>query len=297
MMKIIQKRKYFYAVSIAMCLASVVSVGLWGLNQGIDFKGGTLMEVEYPEKVPPKDEFQKKLSETDLKSLTVQQSGDKRYIIRYLSSDEGANDKVLESVKSFDANAKQIRVDFIGGSVSSQLVEKAIEALLVATVGIALFIAWAFRGVSRPIPSWQYGVNAVIALIHDILITVGVFAFLGKFYGVEVGIPFIAALLTILGYSINDTIVVYDRTRENLLRRRVKEEFEDVVNRSLNETIARSFNTSFTVLLVLAAIVAFGGESVRYFAVALLVGIGVGTYSSIYVASALLVTSHKFFKK
>jgi preprotein translocase subunit SecF len=133
----------------------------------------------------------------------------------------------------------------------------------------------------------------VVALVHDVLITAGVFAFLGKFYGVEVGVPFIAALLTILGFSVHDTIVVYDRIRENLLKSSSKEKFEDVVNKSLNETVARSINTSVTVLLVLTAIVIFGGESIRFFSIALLVGIFFGTYSSIFVASSLLVTSYK----
>ena len=130
--------------------------------------------------------------------------------------------------------------------------------------------------------------------MHDILITVGVFVILGKFWGVEVGVPFIAALLTILGYSVNDTIVVFDRTRENILRSGAKEDFEDIVNRSLNETLARSINTSLTVILVLFALVFFGGESIRYFSVALLFGVTFGTYSSIFVASALLVTIYKY---
>jgi len=141
--------------------------------------------------------------------------------------------------------------------------------------------------------SWEYGFGAIIALVHDILITIGVFSVLGQWYGVEIGVPFIAALLTILGYSVNDTIVVYDRIRENLLRSSHKEDFEIIVNRSINETIARSFNTSFTVIITLLAIVLFGGESIQSFALAILIGVTFGTYSSIYVASALLVTRYK----
>ncbi|MEI9966785.1 MAG: protein translocase subunit SecF [Candidatus Moraniibacteriota bacterium] len=148
------------------------------------------------------------------------------------------------------------------------------------------------RGVSGTVTSWEYGLGAVIALAHDLIITLGVFAVLGHFYDVEVGVPFIAALLTILGYSVNDTIVVYDRVRENLQRTGRKVSFENLVNRSLNETLGRSINTSMTVIITLIAIVIFGGESIRYFGVALLVGVAFGTYSSVYIASALLVTRY-----
>ena len=167
-------------------------------------------------------------------------------------------------------------------------------AIFWAVAGIMAYIAFAFRKVSRPVESWKYGAGAVIALVHDILITVGVFAFLGHYYGVEVGIPFIAALLTILGFSVHDTIVVYDRTRENLIRSSSKEKFPDIVNRSLNETLVRSINTSLTVIITLLAIYIFGGDSIKHFSLALLVGVTFGTYSSIFIASALLVTIYKW---
>jgi preprotein translocase subunit SecF len=163
-----------------------------------------------------------------------------------------------------------------------------------AIAGIMAYIAWAFRKVSRPVASWKYGLGAVIALAHDILITVGFFSVLGHFVGIEVGIPFIAALLTILGFSVHDTIVVYDRTRENLLRSSSKELFPEIVNRSLNETLVRSINTSLTVLVTLLAIFIFGGDSIKDFSLALIIGVAFGTYSSIFVASALLVTSYNW---
>jgi len=188
----------------------------------------------------------------------------------------------------------QQRVDFINSSVSKELKSKSLMAIFWAVVGIMAYIAFAFRKVSRPVESWKYGAGAVIALIHDVLITVGVFAFLGHFYGIEVGIPFIAALLTILGFSVHDTIVVYDRTRENLIRSSLKEKFPDIVNRSLNETLVRSINTSLTVIITLLAIHIFGGESIKDFSLALLVGVTFGTYSSIFIASALLVTIYNW---
>ena len=293
-MKIIQKRKYAYVFSIAVTTLSMVALAVWGLKFGIDFKGGTLMEVQFM--VGPAPEAKQVLEALEpigLQSLTVQPTDNNAILLRYLSSDENANDQVIEKLKGIDQDVKQLRTNFIGGSVSGQMKKNAIMGVILASVGIALYIAWAFRRVAYPVTSWEYGIGAVIALGHDILVTIGAFAVLGHFYGIEVGVPFIAALLTILGYSVNDTIVVYDRVRENLLREHGKVDFEETVNRSLNQTLGRSVNTSMTVIITLIAITLFGGESIRYFSLAILIGVGFGTYSSIYVASALLVTRYK----
>lgn len=293
-MHIIQQRKYAYAFSLTVTVLSVVALSIWGLRLGIDFKGGTLLEVQFTiDPTPEVSQVTEALESIGLQSLTVQPTEDRAILLRYLSSDENANDQVLEKLKGLDADVKQLRTNFIGGSVSSQIKKNAIMGILLAVIGIALYIAWAFRKVSAPVTSWEYGLGAIIALGHDILVTLGVFAVLGKFYGIEVGVPFIAALLTILGYSVNDTIVVYDRVRENLLREHGKTDFEETVNRSLNQTLGRSVNTSMTVIITLLAITIFGGESIRYFSLAILVGVTFGTYSSIYVASALLVTRYK----
>jgi len=296
MYQIIQKRKYTYVFSVLLLIASIGVLSMWGLNLGIDFKGGTLMEVRFSEEIS-KESVEASLEEIELKSLTVQPTDNNGILVRYLASDEAANEKVLKKLQDLDESAQQVRVDFIGASVSDQITKKAVQAVVVAVMVIALYIAWAFRKVSKPVPSWQYGIGAIIALFHDVIITLGVFSVLGKFFEVEVGVPFIAALLTILGYSVNDTIVVYDRTRENIIRYGRKEKFEQIVNRSLNETLARSINTSLTVVFVLVAIILFGGETVKYFSVALLIGVIAGTYSSIYVASASLVTSYKYHLK
>lgn len=296
MINIIDKRKYFYAFSLTITMISLIALSGWGLKLGKDFTGGTRMTIQLSQEIETQ-KIHDGLNELSLSELTIQKSQNNTVIIGYASSDEANNEKVREKLKSLDENFKEIKTEFTGSSVSDQIKKNAFLAVILANIGIGIFIAWAFRKVSRPIPSWQYGIGAVVALIHDILITVGVFAFLGKFHGIEVGVPFIAALLTILGFSVHDTIVVYDRIRENLLRSSSKENFEEIVNKSLNETLARSINTSLTVLLVLAAIVMFGGDSIRYFSVALLVGIFFGTYSSIFVASSLLVTSYKFKMK
>jgi preprotein translocase subunit SecF len=294
MMQIIQQRKYAYIFSLALTLFSVVALSVWGLRLGIDFKGGTLMEVQFSiDPAPEAKQVTEALLPIGLQSLTVQPTENHAVLLRYLSSDENANEQVLEKLQGLDSEVKQLRTNFIGGSVSGQIKKNAVSGIILAVIGIALYIAWAFRRVSVPVTSWEYGIGAIIALGHDILVTIGVFSVLGKLYGIEVGVPFVAAILTILGYSVNDTIVVYDRIRENLLREHGKVDFETVVNRSLNQTLGRSVNTSMTVIITLLAITIFGGESIRYFSLAILIGVTFGTYSSVYVASALLVTRYK----
>ncbi|NTW13621.1 MAG: protein translocase subunit SecF [Candidatus Moranbacteria bacterium] len=298
MFDIIQKRKYTYWISGVLAVLSIAALAVYGLRLGLDFKGGTMIEVRFAKSPAPQvSEIQGALAPLDLRSLTVQATGDDGAIIRFLASNDDVNGKVLDELKTADPDLTLIRTDFIGASVSDQIRKNAVWGTILSIVAIAAYIAFAFRKVSRPIGSWEYGWGAVIALAHDLLITAGFFAVFGKFLGVEVGVPFIAALLTILGYSVNDTIVVYDRIRENLLRSRTKSDFEQIANRSVNETLSRSINTSLTVLIVLAAVAAFGGEGVRWFAIALLLGVTFGTYSSIFVASALLVTRYKMRTK
>jgi len=181
------------------------------------------------------------------------------------------------------------RFESIGPVIGQELREKSIEALIAVLIGIILYIAWAFRKVSDPVSSWKYGVTAIIALAHDVIIPVGVFVVLGMVTGVEVDILFVTALLTILGFSVNDTIVVFDRTRENLAKSHHQGEFESIVNKSVNQTITRSIYTSLSTFMVLFAVFLFGGESIKYFVLALMIGIIVGTYSSIFLASPILV--------
>lgn len=298
MLNIIQKRKYAYWFSILITLASILAISTWGLKLGIDFKGGTLMEVQFSlEPTPSVDSVTQSLSELQLLSLTLQPTENKSLLVRYGASTEETNIAVLERLKSLDPGVKQLRAEFIGGSVSDDIKKNAFTGILLSIVAIALYIAWAFRRVSGIVASWEYGLGAIISLVHDVLITIGVFSLLGHFFNIEVGVAFVAALLTILGYSVNDTIVVYDRVRENLLRAGRNEDFEKLVNRSLNETLGRSINTSLTVIITLLAITLYGGESIRYFALAILIGVTFGTYSSVYIASALLVTRYRMKTK
>lgn len=295
MLNIIQKRKYAYWFSGIITVASLAVLIVWGLRLGIDFKGGTLMEVQFRKTPTPQSaEILEALSGIELRSLTVQPTKESGMLLRYLASNENSNDAVLSKLEEIDSEVMELRTDFIGASVSDQIKRNALVGIVLSVLAIAAYIAWAFRRVSRPISSWEYGFGAVIALSHDILVVIGFFVLLGHFYDIEVGVPFVAALLTILGYSVNDTIVVYDRIRENLQRSAIgKEDFEITVNRSLNETLGRSINTSLTVIIVLVAVTVFGGESIRWFGAALLMGVFFGTYSSVYIASALIVTRYK----
>lgn len=297
MFNIISKTRYTYVFSGILTIVSIVVLSVWGLKFGIDFTGGTRMEVRFANTLPSSQEIENALKGLDLKSLTVQVKGSNSALVSYVSTSDEANQNVWKSISDKYPDAAQLKVDYRDSSISSELKKKSLWAIFWAVAGIMAYIAWAFRKVSHPVVSWKYGVGAVIALIHDVLITAGVFSVLGRFAGVEVGVPFVAALLTILGFSVHDTIVVYDRTRENLLRSSSKEKFPDTVNRSLNETLVRSINTSLTVIITLLAVYIFGGESIKHFALALLVGVTFGTYSSIFVASALLVTSYKFQTK
>lgn len=300
MLNIIQKRKYTYVLSAVVVGLSVFAIAMWGIKPGIDFVGGTLMEFSVSEdKEITREQICEKIDTQCDDSFSVSGStGDhgKSVIIRYKESDEVFNQKVIVAVGEIDENAEQLKADFIGATVSRQLKEKATKAIMFATVAILLYIAWAFRKVSVPVSSWYYGIGAVTALTHDIIITLGIFATLGHFWGVEVGVPFVAALLTILGYSVNDTIVVYDRIRENVLRTRSIADFEGLVNKSLNESLARSFNTSFTVVLVLVPIILFGGDSLFNFSLALLIGVLIGTYSSMFIATAMIVSIYNVGK-
>lgn len=294
-MQIVQKRKYFFTFSVILVVLSLVLFGLWRLKLGIDFTDGILMEVRFSQQQPSPDELRGVLAQYDLGEISIQPADDQGLVLRYVSKDDALNQQVQTTIKDSFQGSSIERIEFT--TTSGEMKSRAYQAVFLAAVGITLYIAWAFRRVSYPVASWKYGIAAIIALLHDIMITVGVFAVLGKFYGVEVNIPFIAALLTILGYSVNDTIVVFDRVRENLLKAGAKDDFEDTVNRSLNQTVIRSINTSMTVLIVLLVIFLLGGESIKYFALALLVGVFFGTYSSIFVASALLVEIWKWQTK
>ena len=329
MLNIIENKKIPFIISTILFVVSLIIVLTIGLKPGIDFTGGSLIELTFTEKRPEIVEIKSALSELelDLGEPVIQPSEDKNMLIRLRFVNEEEHQMILAKLREkFEINADmpvvqvepgdeavileigeaqttadvseegqikenkvwEERIETIGPAISSQLRSRAIYAVIAVVIAIVIYVAYAFRKVSRPVQSWKYGIAAVIALIHDVFIVLGVFALLGHFLNVEVGIPFVVALLTILGYSVNDSIVVFDRVRENLIKRSA-DNFPEMVNLGVNQTIVRSLNTSVTTLVVLFALFLFGGESIKYFALALIIGIASGTYSSIFLASPLLV--------
>ena len=296
MLNIIGKRKIYYAISAIFIVASIIALLLWGLKFGIDFKGGSILEVAYSDnKRPETNQIIDSLKPLKLNDLRISPIGDNGVNFRFRETDETTHQEIIRILK-LNNNIEERRFSSIGPTIGTELKQKSIKAIIIVLFGISLYIAWAFRRVSKPLSSWRYGVVTLIALFHDLVIPIGLFACLGHFYGVEVGTNFIVALLVILGFSVHDTIVVFDRIRENL-KRYASLDFMPLVNQSVNETLVRSISTSFTVLLTLLALYVFGGESLRYFILALMVGIFSGTYSSIFIASPLLVSWFKVLNK
>ena len=295
-------RRIYFVLSGVLIVASIIALLGYGLKPGIDFTGGAIMELEYRDERPSNEQIMSELEGFNLGNVIIQPTGERGVIFRMGDIDEATHQDILgklaqkeemqseegvifETVKVY---ITETRFESVGPVVGNELKQKTKIVIVVALLSMIIYIALAFRRVQRPLRSWQYGVASVLALFHDILIPLGVFAVLGKYYGVEISIPIITALLAVLGYSINNTVVVFDRIRENLLRR--GEEFEETVDISLNETLSRQINTSLTTLFVAFAIFFLGGETLKFFALALLLGIGAGTYSSIFLAGPILVT-------
>lgn len=302
MKQIIPKRKIWFIVSGALIVLSILAMIVWGLKPGIDFTGGSLLEVKFHQTAPDQSEVKNEIQNLGIEGdIVIQQTEGNGMIIRMKPDDEQTHQQVISRLHEVydneeERNVEELRFESIGPAIGNELKNKAFLSVVLVLIAIVLYIAWAFRKVSWPIASWKYGLIAIIALFHDIIITIGVFSVVGYFLNLEVGLPFVAALLTILGYSVNDTIVVFDRVRENLAKHG-RGDFEGLVNRSVNQTLVRSLNTSVTTLLILATIFIFGGASIKFFVLALMVGVALGTYSSIFVASPLLVVLQKISKK
>ena len=340
-------RKIFYTFSTTLMLLSVASLWFFGLNLGIDFKGGSLMELRFQEDAegvlytPTKDEIRGVLSDLELGALQIQETSTDSVFLRFNDVDEethlvilvrigsigpsvgtspdgqidsSAENEGLTEVNITDEGVLELELDeeafqritgqrvaaqgslieerfeSIGPVIGRETIRKSLQAIVLVLILVVGYIAWAFRKISHPIGSVKYGLSALVALFHDILITMGAFSILSHFSGAEVGVPFVAALLTILGYSVNDTIVIFDRIRENLSKVRSNISFEDIVSRSARESLVRSVNSSATTLFVLTAILLFGGATLYSFILTLIIGISIGTYSSLAVASPLLVS-------
>lgn len=293
-------RQIYYIFSGLLIIGSLASVIIFGLKFGIDFTGGSILELEFKEERVSNREIEERLSQFNLGEVIIQPTGERGVILRMKEINEEKHQEILKKFEEIEEK----RFELIGPAVGQELKQKTKTAIILALLAIASYIAFAFRRVSQPVASWQYGLATLVALFHDVIIPLGVFAYLGKFYNVEITIPIVAALLTVLGFSVHDTIVIFDRIRENLLApyrfyggpsekaANTKKilGFEEIVNLSLNQTLGRSINTVLTVLFVLFAILFWGGETLRHFSLALIVGTISGAYSSIFIASPLLIS-------
>ncbi len=301
-MFVVKYRKIFFALSTLLTAGAIALMVIFGFNFGIDFKGGSIMEVSYSANSRPALEtVQGKINTLGLGGYSVQPSGSDRFVVRTreLKTEEKTQ---LTQALSVDGITlpKEERFNTIGPVVGNELKNKALIAIALVIICIVLFVTFAFRKVAKPVASWKYGFVTILALVHDVIVPTGVFILFAHLYGGEIDLLFVTAILAILGYSVHDTIVVFDRVRENLRINhdsRTDEDFEITVGKSVSQTFGRSINTSLTIFLVLVALYFVGGETTRNFAFVLLVGVIVGTYSSIFLASPLLVTLGKIKSK
>lgn len=293
-MNIIGKIKIWFLISFITFAAGLVALFVYKLNIGIDFTGGSLLEISLPLLVN-KDKIESIYQDEKINFTTISTAG-QGIIIRSKEINENKKNEVINTLNSKIGNGGKVeekRFETIGPTVSSDLIRKAIISVILASLGIIFYISFAFRKMTDRGLSWRFGVSAVIALVHDLFIAAGLFALFGHIFGWEIDSLFITALLTVMGFSVHDTIVVFDRLRENL-RKYAGDSFTDIANASLVQTLSRSINTSFTILITLAALLFLGGESIKPFVFTLFVGILVGTYSSIFIATPTVVIWQKY---
>lgn len=296
-----QRKKTWFIISALLLIPGIISLLVWGLRLGIDFKGGSLSEIsqtgeqgrEHIQEIYTSEGIKEVHVESDIRPDAV------HYFIKseHISQDKHAN--IVRRLSELQPPGQELSFEAIDPQVGNDVTRKAVAAIIVASLAIIFYIALSFKEVPRPASSWQFGIIAVIALLHDVLFILGFYSLMGHYAGWEVKADFVTAALTVMGFSVHDTIVVFDRLRENL-KRFPSLRFTDVANMSVTQTIARSINTSLTVIIVLLALALLGGKTIQPFTVTLLVGIAVGTYSSIFVATPLLdwwqqqkITKHK----
>lgn len=288
-MNIIKYKNWYFGLSLVVIIPGLVSLLLFGLKPAIDFTGGS--DITYSASRPVTDidiktvtgDFEK----AQVKVVGTNASGS-TLTVKTPPIDQATHNKITSFISQNQPTFKETEFVTVGPTVGAETTKNALLGIVVASILIVLYIAWTFRGVPKPASSWRFGITAIIALLHDALVLLGIFSLLGHFFGVEVDSLFVTAVLTVIGFSVHDTIVVFDRIRENL-RRNPQGNFATTVNNSILQTLGRSLNTSLTVILVLFTLLLFGGQSTFWFVVALLVGIVSGTYSSIFNASPLLV--------
>ena len=297
-LKVIEHRNIFLGIAGFLVLISLVSIGIFGFRQGIDFTGGSLWRFKVQDSAnlaKIESVFKDEMGISDVHLTYV--GSDNSILARLPVVDQPTHDKGLLLLESNLPGFVELGFQSIGPSVGAELRKNALLAVFFVLLGISLYVAFAFRKVSRPISSWKYGVVTLVSLFHDVIIPAGLLAFLGRFYGVEIDSNFIVALLVIAGFSVHDTIVVFDRIRENLTLNRGKAEFADIINDSVNQTAVRSVYTSLTLIFVLITLLFLGPATLQYFIGTLLLGTVIGVYSSIFIASPLLLIWHRFSQK
>lgn len=287
-MDIIKKRNWFFGVSGTLVVVSIASILIFGFRPGIDLSGGTQWEISIPG-APDENAVTIAMESVSGKDVSVKRSDEGNFFVRLPDISEDEHQTYLVELTKQFGPVEEKNFSSIGPSIGSELRTKSMWAIVFVLLGISLYIAWAFRKVSRPITSWKYGVITLITLFHDVTIPAGVFAILGYWKGIEIDTNFIVALLVIMGFSVHDTIVVFDRIRENILVLRGKSfSLGEIINKSVKETLVRSINTSLTLVIVLISLMIFGPDSLFYFILTILLGTVFGTYSSIFIASPLL---------
>lgn len=293
---LIKHRKQFYIFSATLVVLSILCLAVFGLNFGIDFTGGAILSVEF-EKAPSVEQVRSALTNLKIGVFTAQKSGENGFLIRMQDISEENHQNIVKALLTLgELKSSEEKFESIGPSIGRELKDKTRLVITLSLLCILAYVAFAFRKISKPVKSYVYGITGLLALCHDVLIPLGIFAFLGRYFSVEINIPIITAFLTVFGYSINDSVVVFDRVRENLLKSKTTD-FETIIDQSIKQSATRSLNTALTTLLALICIFVLGGATLRWFALALILGIGFGTYSSLFLATPLVLTYEKLRKK
>lgn len=285
-MDLLKYKLIYFLLSLLLILPGVYFLVQDGLKLGIDFTGGVILEYQFKKPIPT-EELKNNIISQGIGVGQITQSGDNTYSIQTKPIEQNQINQLKNNLAARYGPIEEKRVESVGPIIGQELTQKALLSVLIASFVIVIYIAYSFRKVPKTTSSWRFGTVAVVALLHDVLVVVGIFAILGKFFNVEIDTLFVTALLTIIGFSVHDTIVVFDRIRENLLKN-IGRKFSEVANISIVQTLGRSLSTSLTVVFVLTALLLFGGETIHWFVVALLIGVISGTYSSIFNATALL---------
>ncbi len=296
-MNIITKRRWFFALSGLVLVPGLIALALFGLKFSIDFTGGSKLLIDpSQDSILQRNTIEDIYKKEGIEIHNIVEQGNE-ILIRSIPMSQKKHEKVFDELAKKDLGVKENSFETVGAVIGNETKTNAIKAVVISIIAITLYVAFAFRAVSQPVASWKFGIVTIITLAHDILVTVGIFAILGKVFQVEVDSLFITALLTILGFSVHDTIVVFDRIRENLKKNSSGGSFDIIVNNSILETANRSFNTSVTVIFVLSALLFFSEGPIFWFVIALLIGIISGVYSSVFTAAPLLVEWYEWDKK